>query len=318
MAKKKYKNVKVEQEELKPIAIGAFESRKKTSVGIFIILTIFVLVVIFLPQITEKINEYLDPTPPTPTTPNTPNENPNEEDPDDGEDNEDETFYQYDPTLRIEREDVIISDISIDATNNTITYSVTNNTNTYQDMETLNYYIEIYNTERTLIERVKLVPEGLLAGGAFENFTRPITSTSATTIGYIVLVKKTLDDYPEVELATDGDGNSSLVCTNAHETVTYEFNNNALKSVTSIVEYVNTDANYTDIYSTYQTLADSYNRTNGITSNFFINTGGFNITTLIDLEEASRTYIFNADTFTLDTEANEVSFEMEAQGFDCN
>ena len=59
MAKKKYKNVKVEQEELKPIAIGAFESRKKTSVGIFIILTIFVLVVIFLPQITEKINEYL-------------------------------------------------------------------------------------------------------------------------------------------------------------------------------------------------------------------------------------------------------------------
>lgn len=318
MAKKKYKNVKVEQEELKPIAIGAFESRKKTSVGIFIILTIFVLVVIFLPQITEKINEYLDPTPPTPTTPNTPNENPNEEDPDDGEDNEDETFYQYDPTLRIEREDVIISDISIDATNNTITYSVTNNTNAYQDMETLNYYIEIYNTERTLIERVKLVPEGLLAGGAFETFTRPITSTSATTIGYIVLVKKTLDDYPEVELATDGDGNSSLVCTNTHETVTYEFNNNALKSVTSIVEYVNTDANYTDIYSTYQTLADSYNRTNGITSNFFINTGGFNITTLIDLEKASRTYIFNADTFTLDTEAKEVSFEMEAQGFDCN
>ena len=318
MAKKKYKNIKVEQEELKPIAIGAFESRKKTSVGIFIILTIFVLVVIFLPQITEKINEYLNPTPATPTTPNTPTETPNEEDPDNGENNEDENFYQYDPSLKIEREDVIVSNMSVDPTNNTITYSVTNNTKAYQDMEVLNYYLEIYNNEKTLIERVKLVPEGLLAGGAFETFTRPITNTSSTTIGYLVLVKKTLDDYPEVELATDGDGNSSLVCTNAHETVTYDFKDNALKSVTSIVEYLNTDANYTETYSTYQTLADWYNKSNGMTSNFFINAGGFNITTLIDLESASRTYIFNADTFTLDTTAKEVSFEMEAQGFDCN
>ena len=208
--------------------------------------------------------------------------------------------------------------MSVDPTNNTITYSVTNNTKAYQDMEVLNYYLEIYNNEKTLIERVKLVPEGLLAGGAFETFTRPITNTSSTTIGYLVLVKKTLDDYPEVELATDGDGNSSLVCTNVHETVTYDFKDNALKSVTSIVEYLNTDANYTETYSTYQTLADSYNKSNGITSNFFINAGGFNITTLIDLESASRTYIFNADTFTLDTTAKEVSFEMEAQGFDCN
>ena len=63
---------------------------------------------------------------------------------------------------------------------------------------------------------------------------------------------------------------------------------------------------------------DYMNKSNGITSNFFINAGGFNITTLIDLESASRTYIFNADTFTLDTTAKEVSFEMEAQGFECN
>ena len=72
MAKKKYKNVKIEQEELKPIAIGAFESRKKTSLGIFVILTLFVLAVIFLPQISEFIDEYLNPTPSTPVTPNNP------------------------------------------------------------------------------------------------------------------------------------------------------------------------------------------------------------------------------------------------------
>ena len=56
MARKKYKNFKVEQEELKPITIGVFESRKKTSLSIFVILTLFVLFVIFLPEISEKVN----------------------------------------------------------------------------------------------------------------------------------------------------------------------------------------------------------------------------------------------------------------------
>ena len=72
MAKKKYKSFKIEQEELKPMTIGAFESRKRTSIGIFIILTIFVIVVIFLPEISDVVNEYLNPTPTTPVTPNTP------------------------------------------------------------------------------------------------------------------------------------------------------------------------------------------------------------------------------------------------------
>ena len=35
-------------------------------------------------------------------------------------------------------------------------------------------------------------------------------------------------------------------------------------------------------------------------------------------KEASRTYIFNADTFKLDTDPKVVSFEMEASGFNCN
>ena len=323
MAKKKYKNFKVEGEELKPITIGAFESRKRTSMGIFIILTIFVLVVIFLPEISEKVNEYLDPAPVIPVTPNDPEpEEPVE--PEDPSDNVDETFYEYTSGLTIDRELLSVSDIKVDTTNNTITYSVTNNASNYQDMEELNYYLEIYNSERTLLERVKLVSLGegttttILPGNGFQTYTKNITTTSATTIGYLVLVQKTTDDYPEVTLPADSEGNANLVCTNNHETVTYRFVNNELKGVTSTVEYLATEANYTDIYSRYQTLSDSYNTTNGITSTFFTSTSGFNITSIVDLEEASRSYIFNADSFTLNTEPKVVSFEMEAQGFNCN
>lgn len=325
MAKKKYKNVKLEQEELKPISIGAFESRKKTSIGIFIILTLFVLVVIFLPQISEIVNEYLDPTPSTPITPNDPTPEEPDEPVDPGE-NIDETFYEYVANLSIERDEITVSGITIDNVASTISYSVTNNTNSYQDIEELNYYIEIYNSDRTLLERVKLASPSIsggttstvIGGGASQSYTRIISSTSAITEGYIVLVSKTTDDYPEVTLTENAEGSSSLVCTNAHERVTYTFDNNALKQVTSIVEYLATDTDYETVYSSYQTLSNSYNTTTGITSTFFMNTTGFNITTIVNLEEASRSYIYNADSFRLDTEPKVVSFEMEAQGFDCN
>ena len=325
MAKKKYKNIKLEQDELKPIAIGAFESRKKTSIGIFIILTLFTLVVIFLPQISEIVNEYLNPTTQTPNNPNNPTpDNPDE--PINPEPNVNETFYDYVANLSIEREDITVSAINIDSTNSTITYSITNNTNSYQDLEELNYYIEIYNSERTLLERVKLASPSIsddttsmvIAGGATQSFTRRVASTSAITEGYIVLVQKTTDDYPEVTLTSNTEGTATLVCTNDHESVTYSFENNELKQVTSIVEYLATDVNYNSIYNSYQTLSNNYNRTTGITSNLFMNANGFNITTIVNLEEASRTYIFNADSFKLDTEPKVVSFEMEAQGFSCN
>ena len=123
MAKKKYKNFKIEQEELKPIAIGAFESRKKTSFGIFVILTLFVLVIIFLPQISEMVDEYLNPTPENPITPNDPT--PDEPDePEDPDGNVDETFYPYTAGLSIEREEITVSGINIDAVNNTISYNI--------------------------------------------------------------------------------------------------------------------------------------------------------------------------------------------------
>lgn len=317
MAKKKYKNIKVEQDELKPIAIGEFENRKKTSIGIFIILTIFVLVVIFLPEISSIVNEYLNPTPivkPTPT-PDDPDDSKEPEDPDQ---NVDEEFYAYVENLKIEREEVIVSDIKIDAINNTLTYNVTNNTNNYQDIEELNYYIEIYNTERTLLERVKLVNEGVLAAGAFKAYTKNISSSTSQAIGYIVLVQKTEEDYPAITLTEDTEGNANLVCKNNHETITYNFKNSKLQGLTSAVQYLTTDLDYENIYNNYQSLVNNYNTTKGITSTIFNNTSGFNITTIVDLEEASRTYIFNADTFKLDTDPKVVSFEMEAQGFDCN
>ena len=309
---KRYKNIKLEQNELTPTAIGIFESRRKSSIGTVLILGIFILAVIFLPDISEYVNKYINQTPGTTPNPTTPNNKPNTP-PKDNDDN----FTAFVDNLKITNDDITISNFVIDEVNLTISYDVTNNLNNSENMEALNYYLEIYNTEQTLIERVKLANEITLSNGAFTTFKRNITTESATTIGFIAIIKKTINDYPLVELTNNEGGIGSMVCSNAHEKVTYKFNEEKLKEVTHEASYLNTEANYQTLYEANKLKANNYNSKLGIASTFFEHEKGYNITTIVNLNEIDRTYIFNADSFKLDTEPKVVKFEMEAQGFKC-
>ncbi len=309
---KRYKNIKLEQNELTPTAIGIFESRRKSSIGTVLILGIFILAVIFLPDISEYVNKYINQTPGTTPKPTTPNNKPNTP-PKDNDDN----FTAFVDNLKITNDDITISNFVIDEVNLTISYDVTNNLNNSENMEALNYYLEIYNTEQTLIERVKLANEITLSNGAFTTFKRNITTESATTIGFIAIIKKTINDYPLVELTNNEGGIGSMVCSNAHEKVTYKFNEEKLKEVTHEASYLNTETNYQPLYEANKLKANNYNSKLGIASTFFEHENGYNITTIVNLNEIDRTYIFNADSFKIDTEPKVVKFEMEAQGFKC-
>lgn len=312
--KKKYKNIKLEQTELTPTTIGMFESRRKSSIGTVIILGIFILTVIFLPNISEYVNKYLNPTPSSSNKPSSPGKKPTVPDaPDDDDDN----FVAFIDNLKVTNDDITVSNFVIDVTNLTISYDITNNSNKSENIEELNYYLEIYNQEQTLIERVKLADEQTLNSGAFINTKRTITSESATTIGYISIIKKNISDYPMYELKNSENGNGSLVCSNAHEKVTYKFYEEKLKEVTHESSYLKTENNYQSLYETNKVKSNTLNSKLGISSTFFEYESGYNITTIVNLNETERTYIFNADSFKLETEPKVVKFEMEAQGFKC-
>jgi len=311
--KKKIKNFKLEQDELKPMTIGMFESRKRSSIGTFIILTIFVLVIFFLPQITEIINNYLNPETPIVIDPG--NNIPDDPIIDDTP-SYDDTFYEYNESLKIINDDITVSSFVVDPVKNTLSFTITNN-GAALDIEDLNYYIEIYNKERTLIERVKLANETTLASGAFRELTKKISSESATTIGYLVLVKKTINEYPEVNIKVSEDGSATLVCSNSFEKITYKFKDNKLKELTSEVTHKIEELDYNALYEMHKILVDNYNSKTGIVSTLFQYDAGYNITTNVNLNEASRLYIFSADSFKLDVEPKVVKFEMEAQGFSC-
>jgi len=313
MTKKQIESFKIDEEELKPVTIGTFESRKKNSIGIFFILSLFVIFIFFLPKISSLINEYLKPA-----KPNIPNQsnpghviNPSEDD----NPSLEERFVQYTENLKISNEDITLTNIRVDVNNSELIYTITNN-GKKMDIDELNYYIEIYNNEKTLIERVKLVSNLVLESGAYREITKKISSDAANSIGYIILVKKTTVEYPEVSMQIENDI-GSIVCTKDHEKITYRFNDYQLKEVISEISYKVEDENYENILIEQKKLVNSYNNKEGVISTLVEYETGYNIITNVNLKNISDTYIFNADIFKLGTIPKVVSFEMEAQGFDC-
>lgn len=311
--KQKIRNMKLEQNELQATTIGEYGSRKKSSFGVFILLTLFILFVYFLPDISEYVQAYLHPEaiipggPVNPEKPVTP--------PDD-EENYNNVYYELVDDLKIEREDITLSDFVLNQENNTLSFTATNNTNNYQQLETLNYYLELFNSEQTLLERIKITGDQNLASGAFQELVKSLRDGSVVDLKSFALVKKTEEDYPIVNLNSEDD-TSSLVCKNSHETVTYKFLRDELIEVVNEVSYLNTDLDYELAYSNYQRLSNNYAMKTGVTSMFVDNETGFKINTSVDLSRVNRFYIYNADSFKLGVGPRVVNFEMEAQGFDC-
>lgn len=314
MAKKKYTNMKLEQQELTPIVIGTLGNKRRGPLGGILLMGLFIAVVIFLPEISEYASKLLNnnsitPSPVTPVAP-TP------VDPDEPTGN-DETFYDFSTSLKIAKDDVELTDFVLDTTNNTLSYSVVNPSKSTTNMEELNYFLEVYDSNRTLLERVKLTSIESLAGGAYQTEVSDINAETASNMHSLLLLKKSESDYPVVELNVNSDNEGSLVCTRGFEEVTYHFNKGLLKNVKHSYNYDNTHEDYNTVYESVNTTASTYNRKTGVTSVFNGDTEKFSVITNVDLESASRTYIFKADTFKLDTEPKVVKFEMEAQNFTC-
>lgn len=318
--KPKYKNIKLEQQELTPTALGAFESRKRSSISTFIILSIFVLVVIFLPEISNLVDSYLKPNIPNPIVPTKPTSpinpiNPNPDLPNTPSYND--TFYTISNDLEITREDIKINKVSLDTINNTLNFTVTNITNKSIALGDLNYYLELYNKDKTLIERLKITGIENVAQNYATLYQKELSTETINNLSSFVLITKNANEYPAVAIKADESGKGSLVCTKSKETVTYKFNNNALKELTSELKHSNTESDYSTKLSENKQLSNNYNLKTGISSSFIEYTEGYTITSNINLNEAKRLYIFNADSFSLNTEPKIVNFEMEAQGFKC-
>lgn len=305
MAKKKidYKNVKINQEGLSTTVIGELPNEKKGPIFVLFLFILLLAIVFFLPDIVDFINEKNNKVVVDPSTsnPSTSDNNPSE-----GENAE---IYELSENLSIILDKVLTID-NFKIEDNKISYTITNQGENRYYFNRFNYFLEIYNADNTLLERIILEKSGINKDET-KAYSYNINSETASQAQKIVFVNIPIAGYSIVDLVND-----TLVCTNNYQTITYKFLENKLISIGDVINYNNSD--YKDVLTSYQNKATNYNSINGVQSNIMESTIGFVFNTNIDLKEADISKLDNDTYYALDTEAKIVNFEMEARGFSCN
>lgn len=311
MAKKEQKIV-ITDKELTPTIIGKLDTKEKSPILLLFIFAIFVTVAIFLPDIQNYVENMLKGEQNNNPTTNTPINN-NEDKP---SEEEEITYYDYSEDLVINNELFAISNIKVE--NNQITFDLKNNTDKELNLGDLKYFLELYSDDTTLLQRIK-ISYGSFAINETKQYSYDIDDNTLDNFKKILVVEKTEDDYPEVNLQINAENNGILTCTKGYETITYTFGNDYLININDLINYpFSNDISYATNLQNYQVLAATYNNYEGVSSTIVTLDTGFTFTTLIDLRSADITSLENNNYYAYRTLAKTVKFETESNGFSCN
>ncbi len=305
MAKKK--KVVIVDEELTPTVLKTIKTKKGSVIWLIFIFAIFVAVVIYLPDIAVYIEEYVNPDVVTPGSPSIPDDN---EQPD--AEPEEVIEYQFTPDLQITDGNITLSNFAV--ANNQLSFTMTNNGTEEINFADLDYFINLYNANKMLLQRIMLMDETIAAGGT-TNVSYDLTSTNINTISFLEISE---EEYPVHTVTADESGNATLTCVKGYETVKYLLKNNKVTEIEDNFEVSATDANYSTLYSSYQALAATYNTIGGIDANVRVENNILYFTTNINLSTVSDGSFNNLIYYPRDTDAKVMNFELEANGYRCN
>lgn len=313
MARKKKNEAPVvlSREELIPSVIGIIDDKEKSNWTVLALFAFLILFVFFLPMITSYFSgEEQFVNPPSENVKPSQEENPINE----------TEFYPLTSNLIIQDNGLTFQNFLLE--NNTINLTVTNDSNAKDYLETHLYYLELYDENKTLLQRIKL-PNEFISKGTSQTYTFDLTTTSS--IKQIVIEEKKSKDYPLINLKKEKDGTYSLSCSKEKEKIDYKFDKNQkLNFLTDTVNYSNRDNTYHENLVEYRQLASKYNAIEGVTSNIMEVSNGFTFTTTIDLEIVDlsnsniQNILENVAYYKKDTEGKVVYFELSAMNYKCS
>ena len=180
------------------------------------------------------------------------------------------------------------------------------------------YYIELYNAEKTLLERVKLISKQSILPNNSLTIDLPINVNSYTNATLITISTKTEIDYQEVNLNTKEEDYEILTCNNGNRNIFYYFKEEKLAKITDIFEYSNTNEQIFDsVLKTYTSQAAKYNNIEGVSSNIVDTNLSFTMNTEIDLSKANLDALNSFYYFNKNTLPKVVKFEMESMRYSC-
>ncbi len=317
MGKNKGKNnVVLENIELKPQVIGNVYKKKSNLGRVIFIFIVFILVIYYINDISVFINDLIGKSS-SPTIKDNINDKDNNNtdkpnnDNNNNNSNNDLEYFEFNTDLTITQKDLVLNNFQNQ--NNLLTFDLTNNGSTNINYSNRNFYIETYNTNKTLLERFK-IDIGTIASKGKKSFSFDVKNT----INYIVLTEINNEDYPNINLNKDDNLSSQLTCVKGIENIVYTFQNDELRQITHTISNSNPlDQNYQEQYNLYQNKIPSYNNMSGVSATFNGNSNGYTAVISINLTSANINNLDSHYYYSYKEEPKVIDFEMKTYGFTC-
>ncbi len=295
MANKKYKNVKIINEELRPTAIGEVSSKKKSLIPLFIIIAVFLAFTYFLPDIAAYVeNGYSFEEVPVANPNNVATPSEGSGNLDDGIEEDDENKYMYSENGEIVLEEFSLRNILVTDT----ILSFTMNSQTDRDIIDLNLYLDVYSSNNTLLYRLRLSDDMI---GSYD--------IKDIDISYFEINEILEDMYPEVTLTED-----VLTCSKDNLNIQYTFSNNELVKIYQTENFSNTLTSYNSDIVTYADKADSLGSLEGVNAITKSSDTGFDFIVEVDFAVYSESVLEIDHFYNKNTSPNVIKFELETIG----
>ncbi len=308
MAKKK--QIVINEEELTPTTLAVVEDKKKVSIlgifWLFLIFAIFIVGVIYLPEISQYINNYFNPDV---VTPDTPSDNKNNTTDDDNKTTIKEYVISENPEIIFEK--FKINNIAVYESN--ISFDIINTSNEILELANYNYFINLYDQNKKLLQRLMLRDE-VVSPNETLKVTFSLTDSNVYSLTIISISK---DNYPAYVATADENNMATLTCTKDYEKVDYLLNNNKVYAISLLYEVGVDDANFNTLYGTYQAMQVAYNSIEGVSSSIETINNVLSFRTIINLNTIGDEKINLKTFYPKDTDAKVMNFELTSMGYTC-
>ena len=310
MAKKKMIVVDYDK-ELTPVTLAVKEDKKKASifgiVWIVLIFGIFILGVIYLPDIASFVNNYFNPDVVTPSGGNNNKNNGN-----DDTNNDDEKIKEYviSDNLEITFDSFKINNIKKE--NNKISMDIVNTSNEILDLSKDNYFINMYSEGKKLLKRVMLGDVIVSVGSTYT-----VSYDVDDNVYMLSIYNLSKKDYPAYVVTSDESNMGTLTCTKEYEKIDYLTNNNKVYAINLLNEVSSSDTNFNTLYATYQAMKNTYDNVEGISSSLEVINNVLTFRSVINLNVVLDGSINLKSYYPKDTDAKVIYFEMTSMGYTC-
>lgn len=310
MAKKKMIVVDYDK-ELTPVTLAVKEDKKKASifgiVWIVLIFGIFILGVIYLPDIASFVNNYFNPDV---VTPSGGNNNKNNGSDDVNSDDEKIKEYVISDNLEITFDSFKINNIKKE--NNKISMDIVNTSNEILDLSKDNYFINMYSEGKKLLKRVMLGDVIVSVGSTYT-----VSYDVDDNVYMLSIYNLSKKDYPAYVVTSDESNMGTLTCTKEYEKIDYLTNNNKVYAINLLNEVSSSDTNFNTLYATYQAMKNTYDSVEGISSSLEVINNVLTFRSIINLNVVLDGSINLKSYYPKDTDAKVIYFEMTSMGYTC-